>query len=669
MQKTTQRHIFRTLAFRLCALTLFIGGVGLEGRAADLPERPFVHPLFSDNVVLQRGEAVPVWGWAKPGEVVTVTLDSHVAKARAGADGKWVVRLPRLLHGGPLEMAIQGERTVTLTNVLVGDVWLCSGQSNMEMGIGEVNRASEEIKQADYERIRLFSVPKHIATEPQALLESRWKLCNPETIVQGDYAGFTAAGFFFGRDLHLELGVPIGLIDSTWGGTVAEAWTSAEALAAMDDFRPAVEQVQLLSEQLNSGRYEIETARRKWFAEADAGSVEAAWSRPHLNDADWASATLPGAWEAAGLGQFDGIVWYRKVIDLPAGWTGGDVTLHLGPIDDQDTTWVNGTMVGTTDVWNRARDYRLPAGTLKEGRNVIAVRVLDTGGGGGFVGQAGQMGLESGAGGASKTFDLGGSWRYRRSAGLSEAGPMPQRLDNNPNVVTVLYNGMIAPLLPYSIKGALWYQGESNAGRAAQYQELLPTLIRDWRERFGVGEFPFLIVQLANFMAVDPEPVESAWAELREAQWFTARTLPNTGLAVAIDIGEADDIHPRNKQEVGRRLALAARSIAYGQELPFSGPSCRSSRREGNRIRLRFDHVDGGLVAKGGGELRGFAVAGADGKFVWAEAAIDGETVVVSSPRVAEPVTVRYAWANNPVCNLHNGAGLPAVPFRTDAGD
>jgi sialate O-acetylesterase len=465
------------------------------------------------------------------------------------------------------------------------------------------------------------------------------------------------------------LGVPIGLIDSTWGGTVAEAWTSAEALAALEDFRPALSQVERIRTDLKSGAFDWQTARSRWFEQVDPGSLDSAWSQTGLDATDWSATKLPGRWEQGELGEFDGIVWYRKEFELPSGWPTGDTILHLGPIDDQDTTWVNGEVVGSNDVWNRPRDYRVPAGTLRDGQNVIAIRVLDTGGGGGVLGEPGQMRLEVDGESSTPALSLAGDWSFRKSVALGEVASPPQRLDNNPNVVTVLYNGMIAPLLPYPIKGAIWYQGESNASRAAQYRRLLPTMIQDWRARFQVGDFPFLIVQLANFMAVDSEPVDSAWAELREAQWLTTRRSPNTGLAVAIDIGEADDIHPRNKQEVGRRLALAARSLAYGQKLPFSGPCYRSMRRDGDRIRLQFDHVNGGLVVKGGGALRGFAVAGADGHFVWAEAVIKDDTVVVSSPRVAEPVSVRYAWANNPVCNLYNRAGLPAVPFRTDVGD
>lgn len=650
------------------ALALFMAGAVWEGSAADQRMRPLVHPLFSDNMVLQRGERIPVWGWAEPGTRVTVTLAGHSVRARAGEDGTWSAQLPPQRHGGPFEMEIAAEQTVTFTNVLVGDVWLCSGQSNMEMGIGEVRQAAEEIAAANHERIRLFSVPKHIATEPQALVESRWKLCTPETIVQGDYAGFSAAGYFFGRDLHRDLGVPIGLIDSTWGGTVAEAWTSGEALATLEDFRLPLAQLAETAAQVKSGSFNLAAAQEQWYRAEDPGSVNAAWSRVDAEAKDWGTTTLPGAWEQGELGQFDGIVWFRKEFELPPGWGAGDTVLHLGPIDDQDTTWVNGVLVGSTDAWTQPRAYPLPPGTLQEGLNVIAVRVLDTGGAGGFMGERGQLRLETRADSAAKGLDLSGSWRYRRSTALAETGPRPQRLDNNPNRVTVLFNGMIAPLLPYAIRGAIWYQGESNADRAAQYQRLLPTMIRDWRRRFGVGEFPFFIVQLANFMAVESKPTESAWAELREAQWWTSRRVPNAGLAVAIDIGEANDIHPRNKQEVGRRLALAARAIAYGQAVPYSGPSYRSLEKEGNRLRLHFDHVSGGLVVQGSGALRGFAVAGRDGRFVWADAVIEGETVVVSSPEVADPVGVRYAWANNPVCNLSNQAGLPAIPFRAAVG-
>ena len=373
---------------------------------------------------------------------------------------------------------------------------------------------------------------------------------------------------------------------------------------------------------------------------------------------------LPTQWEQAGLPEFDGVVWFRKEFDLPESAANKDGTLRLGPIDDIDTTWVNGVRVGSTSTWTDPRIYKVPGRVLKAGRNVVAVRVLDTGGGGGIYGQADQLKFEPGDGG--QPIALAGPWQYKASVPLAQTKPVPQRLDNNPNVTTVLYNGMIAPLVPFGVKGAIWYQGESNAGRPMQYRTLLPTMIRDWRARFGVGDFPFLIVQLANFMAVQQQPVEPGWAELREAQLLTALKEPRCGLAVAIDIGEANDIHPRNKQDVGGRLALAARGIAYGQSIEYSGPVFKSMEVTGGKARLRFEHVGGGLVAKGGEPLKGFAIAGADERFVRGEATIEGDAVVVWSSEVAQPVAVRYAWANNPICNLYNQAGLPASPFRTD---
>jgi sialate O-acetylesterase len=356
------------------------------------------------------------------------------------------------------------------------------------------------------------------------------------------------------------------------------------------------------------------------------------------------------------------VVWFRKTVDVPEAWAGKEALLRLGTIDDLDTTWVNGTLVGANDTWTTLREYALPAGLLKAGPNCIAVRVLDTGGAGGLYGKPEDMELR-GPDGA--TISLAGRWQYKDSVALGAATPMPQRLDSNPNVVTVLYNGMIAPLTPFAIKGAIWYQGESNAGRDEQYARLLPTMIRDWQTAFEVAELPFFIVQLANFMGQDAEPRDDAWPHLREAQWVSSLAADKGGLAVAIDIGDAADIHPRNKQDVGLRLALSALAIAYDKDIVYSGPLYTGMAVEGNKVRLSFDHVGGGLVAKGE-RLTGFAIAGADKHFVWADATIDGDTVLVSSDKVANPVAVRYAWGNNPVCNLYNAADLPAVPFRTD---
>jgi sialate O-acetylesterase len=375
---------------------------------------------------------------------------------------------------------------------------------------------------------------------------------------------------------------------------------------------------------------------------------------------------MPQYFEQTGLPDYDGIVWFSREFDLPAEWTGKDVTLELGQIDDLDTTWINGAKVGQMNRYDLFRSYTIPANVLKLGKNIVTVRILDTGGNGGFTGPAERLKISLAGDNSTASVPLAGNWLMHDSTPMAQLGSPPQIPDaGNPNVTTVLYNGMIAPLLPFAIKGAIWYQGESNADRAKQYQRLLPAMITDWRTRFGVGEFPFYIVQLAAFQATNAAPRDNNWAELREAQTLTAKNLPNCGLALAIDIGDAVDIHPKNKQEVGRRLALAALAQTYGKKIESSGPWYRSLKVSGGKIWLKFDHIGGGLVAKSG-KLNGFAIAGADKKFVWADAVIDGKTVVVSSPLVEKPVAVRYAWDINPVCNLYNQAGLPAVPFRTD---
>ncbi|MBM3477380.1 MAG: 9-O-acetylesterase [Armatimonadetes bacterium] len=638
----------------LVPLLILIAGLA----CAQAPEKPFLHPLFTDNMVLQRDIQCPVWGWAKPGEAVKVIVDEKGAEGKADATGKWMVKVGPCPAGGPHDVTVAGAQTVTLKNVLFGDVYICSGQPNMQWGMWGVNNSQEEIAAADHPQIRLYTVPNVVGFEPKETVAGQWQVCSPQTV-----GGFTAVGYFFGRKLNEELKVPIGLINSSWGGTIAEAWVSAEALKTMPDFAPAVEALQKLVADQKQLQATYDQQMDEWWAKNDPGSAAgASWADPALSTADWKPMTLPTQWEAGGLPNFDGIVWFRKEVEVPQAWQGKEVTLHLGPIDDRDTTWVNGVKVGAVDQYNAPRDYKLPADLLKSGRNVIAARVLDTGGGGGIYGKPEDMKLEAADG---ATLALPGEWLYVESNPRAKRTPLPQRLENNPNQVTVLYNAMIAPLVPFGIKGAIWYEGESNAGRAEQYARLLPTLIKDWRARFGVGDFPFFIVQLANWLAVDAEPKDDAWPNLRWSQWLTTKALPNVGMACIIDIGDAADIHPKNKQDVGLRLALAALGTTCGRDIEYSGPVYKSMAVEGSNVRLTFDHLGGGLVVKGD-KLQGFAIAGEDGKFVWADAAADGDAVVVSSPQVAKPVAVRYAWANNPVCNLYNQAGLPAVPFATD---
>jgi len=619
-------------------------------------ERPFLHPLFTDHMVLQRGIEAPVWGWTDPGKTVTVVLSDQRATATADATGRWQAKVGPFRAGGPFTLTVTGPQSVTVSDVLVGDVWICSGQSNMEFAVLSGNNAQEEIAKADHPQIRLFTVPKCIAFEAKAIVPAQWQTCSPAAI-----SGFSAVGYFFGRSLNQELKVPIGLIHTSWGGTVAEAWTSPDALKTLADFKPQVEQLVGLHSAIENG--DQDRLLDQWYQTKDPGTAKA-WQGPQTDVAAWKEVAMPNEFELVGLHNYDGIVWFQRAFEAPAAWAGKELVLSLGPIDDFDATWVNGVKVGAMDRWDAPRVYKVPGDVVKAGRNVVTVRVLDTGGAGGLVGKPDQMKVYP-SGDEASAVALAGTWRMQDTVPYAQIQPMPVTSANNPNISTVLYNGMIAPLVPFAIKGAIWYQGESNAGRAFQYRTLLPTMIKDWRTRFAVGHFGFHIVSLANFQATSGQPVDNDWAELREAQALCTKALPNCGIAMAIDIGDANDIHPKNKQEVGRRLALSALAVTYGKKVEWSGPWYKAMRITDKGIRLTFDHVGQGLEAKGP-RLTGFAVAGEDRKFVWADAVIAGEAVLVSSPKVAKPVAVRYAWDENPVCNLYNQAGLPAVPFRTD---
>lgn len=657
---------FLVIVCLVCA-SLETQAQAIAGQTQVSGERPFLHQLFDDGMVLQRGVRFPIWGWTKPGARVVVRMRGKEASAFADAQGRWTARLGPFDAGGPFTLTVEGPQAVTLRDVLVGDVWLASGQSNMEMGITLVNNAKEEVANADYPMIRLFTVPKVAATEPRSMVSARWLVCNPANVAAGGWGGFSAVAYFFGRRLHKELNVPIGLIHSSWGGTAAEGWVSAEALSTMPEFRPAINNLEKAWEDSKKTPADFDRQMGEWWARNDPGSASArTWADPSLDVRGWKKMRLPQYWEDAGLPGYDGVVWFRKTFELPASWAGRELLLSLGPVDDRDTTFVNGVAVGSLSQWDAPRIYRVAAGLFKPGLNTIAVRVLDTGAGGGIYGKPEQMRIEPADGGGTPV-SLAGEWSYRASVALDklETQPPPQG-GNDFSVVNIRYNGMIAPLLPFAIKGAIWYQGETNVGRAAQYERLLPLLIRDWRARFEVGDFPFLVVQLANYLERHDEPTDSEWARLREAQLHVSQTVPHSGLAVTIDIGEAKDIHPKDKQDVGDRLALEALSKVYGMKLESSGPVYRSMKVEDDHVRLSFDHAEGGLVARGGERLTGFAVAGEDMRFVWAEALIKGREVFVSSPEVKRPVAVRYAWADNPACNLYNRAGLPASPFRTD---
>ena len=622
-----------------------------------------VTSLFSDNMVLQRDIAVPVWGTADAGSEVTVRFNGQMKKTLTGDNGKWRINLDKMSAGGPYALKIIGKDTLTYNNVMVGEVWIASGQSNMEMAVNSIKDAEKEIADADYPNIRLFQVIKTISLTPLDTVNCPgWETCSPKTV-----PGFSAAAYFFGRMMYKELNVPIGIIHTSWGGSVAQAWTSAESLKTMPDFAEAVEKVIKARSEKRMSMPEYERILKERFAKVKSGNAgykdgKAIWNDPKLNEADWGKINNPTRWEVAGYPDLDGIMWYRKTVNIPASMAKSDLILHLGPINDNDITWFNGTEVGRTEGANVKRNYKIPASLVKSGKNVIAISVQDIGYSGGLWGKKSQLFIEGKNG---KKISLVGEWLCK--PGFDEKkilGPEPvSPIDHNRP--TVLFNGMINPIIPYAIRGAIWYQGEGNTGAAYQYRTLFPLMINDWRSRWGEGDFPFLFVQLANFKEKQTEPQDDDWAELREAQLMTL-SLPNTGMAVIIDIGEADDIHPKNKQEVGRRLGLNALALAYGKDVVYSGPIYKSLKIEGSKIRLFFNHVDGGLTFKNGKTLQGFAIAGKDKKFVWGKAKIDGETIVVSAKGIKNPAAVRYAWAANPLGNLYNKAGLPASPFRTD---
>lgn len=615
--------------------------------------------IFTDNMVLQRQKPFVIWGWANPTQDVSVSLKNQTVTATANADGKWMTQFSPIEVGEPFEIRIVSEsQSVTLKNVVAGEVWICSGQSNMEWTVQGSANPEQEKANAKFPQIRHVKL-NHVTSpgKNDDAPNTGWQICAPETVGQ-----FTAVGYYFGRELHQNLDVPIGLINTSWGGTIIEAWISGESLKSHRDFADVVRGIESSAgdeskqiqqaEQLKAWNARFKTA---W----DDPSEQ--WKDPDADDAAWKEIQVPGQWEGQGYPGLDGVAWYRRKFSVPANWIGKAPILSIAKIDDEDQTFVNGQKVGSVNGWNSPRKYNLPATLLKQGENSIAIRVGDGNGGGGIHGGADEVWISVEG---EPPIPLHGTWKFQPTEKTIAIGPKPQVALNGPNHPTVLHNAMVHPIVPYTIRGTIWYQGESNAGRAYQYRSLMPLLVKDWRAKWN-QDFSFYWVQLANFMAPAEEPKESAWAELRESQSM-ALTVPKTGQAVIIDIGEARDIHPKNKQDVGRRLALIALAKDYGKSNEYSGPVYQSIAIEGNQARLTFTHADG-MHAKGE-TLNRFQIAGADKRFYWADARIDGDQVIVSSPEVAQPVAVRYAWADNPSgCNLYNSAGLPASPFRTDS--
>jgi sialate O-acetylesterase len=615
--------------------------------------------LISDGMVLQRDVPLKIWGWAPPGEKITVHFNHADYPTTTDSNGNWAVTLPPQKAGGPCEMTVRASDTIVIHDIMLGDVWICSGQSNMELPMKRVAPLyGSEIASAHDPCIRQFEVPKtYRFDEPQTDLPyGRWTAVNPESVLN-----FSAVAYFFARELYACYQTPIGLINTALGGSPVEAWISEDSLKPYSAYYEEAQRFKdqhLIEQILSEDKMRI-SAWYELLYRKDAGYADPShpWYAEDTNISSWSEMNVPGYWELDGGRPLNGVMWFRRTFDLPKNLSNQQALLILGCIVDADSVYINGRLVGTTAYQYPPRRYEIPAGILKAGKNSIAARVISQSGRGGFVEEKAYC-LDFG----DQIIDLQGIWKYRLGARME---PLVGETFIRWKPLG-LYNAMIAPLLNYPIKGVIWYQGESNTSRPAEYRQLFATLIRDWRSQWNQGDFPFLFVQLANFMKSYPEPTESNWATLRESQLKTL-ALPNTGMAVAIDIGEWNDIHPLNKKDLGKRLALAARKWAYGEDtIVHSGPVYKSMKTEGNKIILSFTHTGSGLTARGD-TLQAFAIAGADKQFVWANAIIEQDKVIVWNDQISQPVAVRYAWADNPEnANLYNKEGLPASPFRTD---
>jgi sialate O-acetylesterase len=632
--------------------------------------------VIGDEMVLQRDSRIRVWGWADPGEAVAIAFQGDSVKTKADRSGHWSASLGPYPAGGPYEMSIVGKNSLRLRDILVGDVWLASGQSNMELPLGayfglHVDNADREIAAASFPRIRLLAVEHKTAPSPDPDTTSEgWRAVTPQT-----GASFSAVAYFFARELYQRYQVPIGLIQATWGGTVAEAWMSESEVQRFPEFAGSIKTLSGITDKARAAYREYARRKAAWYrahAQDDRGRVDGrnVWADPKFDSSAWPIIALPQNFSACGkdFDGFAGTVWFRRTIAVPSEQLGKPLFLSLGLFSFEDVTYFNGRQVGATQGFLKSRDYVVPAELVRAGENTLVVRLTGinepTLACTGLFDPGGQMMSTVGA----MKVPLNGKWSYMTapdSRDFPRADAITVAANPSANAPTTLFNGMINPLLPMRIKGVIWYQGESNADRPSQYRRLFPALIDDWRRQWGY-QMPFLFVQLAGFGPNKLEPADYPWAELREAQTM-ALSVPETGMASAIDIGNENDIHPSDKQDVGRRLALTAARIAYGEDVVDSGPRYQSMKIENQEIRIRFSHVGSGLLIRDKyGYGRGFEIAGTDGKYHWAQARLDGQDIIVSSPLVEQPTAVRYAWSNTPDGNVYNLEQLPAVPFRTD---
>lgn len=610
--------------------------------------------VFSDGMVLQRNKQIPIWGWADANEKVEIHFNKQTKTITADQNGKWMVKLDSEKAGGPFELSITGKNKILIKDILVGEVWICSGQSNMEFQMYKTMNSKAEIEDSNYPMIRHFGVAQDLSGSPKEDLKAgKWAVCSKETITD-----FTAVGFFFAKKLYAELKIPIGIINTSWGGTCVETWTSREAFEKSSDFKAMISEVPQVDMDAVFETYKksvLDNIRKVQGFDVTMVN-ENQFTALNFQDANWPEIKVPSLWENQQIGNIDGVVWMRKTIVLSADQAKKEAVLHLSKVDDEDVTYVNGVQVGTNNIWEAKRIYKIPAGVLKEGANVIAVRISDYSGGGGIYGDPADLMINF----KDSNIPLEGLWKFN---------VVQVKIAISPNSYpSLLYNAMIHPLIPYAFQGVLWYQGEANVWRAKQYKKAFPLMINDWRTKWNQGDFPFYFVQLSTFNEFNGNSkVGSRWAELREAQTETL-ILPNTGMAVTTDIGNAKDIHPTNKQDVGKRLASIALNDVYGKKQVCNGPMYKSMEIKGSQIILTFDSIGSGLsTTDKNGNLKGFEIAGVDKVFYGAKAIIKNNKVIVSCEKVSNPVAVHYGWADDDTeINLFNKEKLPASPFRTD---
>lgn len=638
-----------------------------------LAEAPRFAPIFGDHAVLQRDKPIALWGTAKPGESVTVefmlrdkslNFEGVFIKTTADATGRWKAALPAQTAGGPYALtATVGSESTTLNDILIGDVFLCSGQSNMEFTTKYATNAYNEINTSTNPNIRFVTINRD--ARPGAPLTDlpaapAWLSVSPLTTGEA-----SAVCYYMSKALHAETGAPVGMIHSSWGGSKIEPWISAEGLAALKSFDSGLSVLKLYGSDRPAAEAKWQTVLRDWWKDAEPDAPQKAqWSTPAFNDADWGTIDTSGVWENTGLADlkgFDGVVWYRTEVTLTVAQAKSATTIALGPVDDADTTWVNGKMVGATEGWDTPRTYAIPKNTLKAGRNVIVLRALDTGGGGGLWGDPTKRGLILADG---STVPLTAAWKYKISAPISALKGAPTTPWAPTSGLSTLYNGMIAPIAPYTLKGVAWYQGESNVGDPAQYARLLPALFADWRKAFQQSDLPFVVVQLADYGPTSSAPAPSGWAELRETQRRAVNADPKTALVVAIDIGDPVDIHPTQKKVVGDRAALGMLKAAYGQTVHLS-PEPQWATRDGANLTVGFNSL-GGLKTLSAATAIGFETCNAQKVCAYAEARVDGDTVILTNANHPEVRYIRYAWADSPATNLFNKDNLPVTPFEIE---